>query len=80
MFVLVVCLFGWYLAMYISNQVREVVQLVNGHINEHPTDSVSATKVLSTVATFAYKNDIPKEVIHHQQHQHVSQMLHLTAK
>ena len=52
-----------------STQVREVVQLVNGHINEHPTDSVSAAKVLSTVATFAYKNDIPKEVIKHQQHQ-----------
>ena len=76
-----VSLFGWLEDIRtMSNQVREVVQLVNGHINEHPTDSVSATKVLSTVATFAYKNDIPKEVIHHQQHQHVSQMLHLTAK
>ena len=76
-----VSLFGWLEGIRtMSNQVREVVQLVNGHINEHPTDSVSATKVLSTVATFAYKNDIPKEVIQHQQHQHVSQMLHLTAK
>ena len=43
-------------------QVLEVVDMVNGHISKNPTDSISAGKVLSTVATFAYKNPIPKEV------------------
>ena len=68
-----------------STQVREVVKLVNTHISKHPTDSVSAGKVLSTVATFAYKNDIPKEVIQHKHSQlrhNISKtsMFHLTAK
>ena len=49
------------------NQVKEVVELVNTHVAKHPTDSTSAGKVLSTVATFAYKNDIPKEVSQHKQ-------------
>ena len=36
--------------------------MVNGHISKNPTDATSAGKVLSTVATFAYRNPIPKEV------------------
>ena len=44
------------------NQVKEVVELVNTHVAKHPTDSTSAGKVLSTVATFAYKNNIPNQV------------------
>ena len=40
--------------------------MVNSHISKNPADSVSASKVLSTVATFAYKNNIPKEVIQHK--------------
>ena len=47
---------------YNMRQVLEVVDMVNGHISKNPTDSTSAGKVLSTVATFAYKNPIPKEV------------------
>ena len=47
---------------YNVRQVLEVVDMVNGHISKNPTDSISAGKVLSTVATFAYKNPIPKEV------------------
>ena len=43
-------------------QVLEVVDMVNDHISKNPKDSISAGKVLSTVATFAYKNPIPKEV------------------
>ena len=43
-------------------QVLEVVDMVNGHISKNATDSTSAGKVLSTVATFAYKNPIPMEV------------------
>ena len=44
------------------NQVKEVVELVNTHVAKHPTDSTSAGKVFSTVSTFAYKNNILKEV------------------
>ena len=47
---------------YNMRQVLEVVDMVNGHISKNPTDSTSAGKVLSTVATFAYKNPIPMEV------------------
>ena len=46
----------------IFHQVKEVVEMVNNHISKQPTDSISASKVVSTIATFAYKNDIPKEV------------------
>merc|ERR1719266_1184771 len=45
-----------------EGKVKEVVELVNTHVAKHPTDSISAGKVLSTVATFAYKHNIPKEV------------------
>ena len=47
---------------YNMRQVLEVVEMVNSHISKNPKDSISAGKVLSTVATFAYKNPIPKEV------------------
>ena len=43
-------------------QVLEVVDMVNGHISKNPTDSISAGKGVRKVATFAYKNPIPKEV------------------
>ena len=39
--------------------------MVNNHVSKHPTDSISASKVVSTIATFAYKNDISKEVNQH---------------
>ena len=39
--------------------------MVNTHIPKHPADSVCAGMVVSTIATFAYKNDISKEVNQH---------------
>ena len=40
-------------------KIGDFVRTVNDHMDSNPTDEISALKVVSTVASFAFKNPLP---------------------
>ena len=47
------------LGMLNKAKIDDFVQTVNDHMENNPKDEISALKVVSTVASFAFKNDLP---------------------
>ena len=47
------------LGMLNKAKIDDFVQTVNDHMENNPKDEISALKVVSTVASFAFKNSLP---------------------
>ena len=47
------------LGMLNKAKIDDFVHTVNDHMENNPKDEISALKVVSTVASFAFKNDLP---------------------